>query len=193
MNAILGQIILFAGNFTPVGWKPCDGLLMNIAENSALFSILGTIYGGDGRVTFALPDLRGRVPIGVGSSPAPHSGPPYQIGQRGGQERVTLQANQIPAHNHRVVATLSTTTQFACGSALGTSGDPHGKYLASNAAGNNTYASNLNNPVNLAGEAVIIEAEMRGDTQAAGGGQAHYNMAPFLAMNYIICVEGIYL
>lgn len=95
----IGEISMFGGNFAPRGWAFCDGQLLPIAQNTALFSLLGTIYGGDGRTTFALPDLRGRVPVHSGNGPGLSD---YRVGQRGGSERIILTINQIPSHNHSV-------------------------------------------------------------------------------------------
>tara|TARA_A100000171_G_scaffold36126_1_gene34790 strand:+ start:2479 stop:3093 length:615 start_codon:yes stop_codon:yes gene_type:complete len=96
-DPLLGEITMFAGNFAPRGWAFCDGRLLAISQYSALFSILGTTYGGDGRTTFALPDLRGRVPIQQGSAPGLSN---YQLGQKGGSEQVTITLQNLPSHNH---------------------------------------------------------------------------------------------
>jgi microcystin-dependent protein len=101
MDPFLGEIKMFGGNFAPRGWALCNGQLMSIAQNTALFSILGTQFGGDGIQTFALPDLRGRIPVGSGSGPGLS---PYTIGQLGGSEQVTLTTGQMPAHSHLVNA-----------------------------------------------------------------------------------------
>lgn len=115
MDPILGTIILFAGNFAPRGWALCDGQLLPISQNTALFSILGTTYGGDGIHTFALPDLRGRAPIHAGNGPGLT---PRNLGESGGQESVTLTPNEIPAHVHGIQA------------APEPHGDPSGNILA---------------------------------------------------------------
>jgi microcystin-dependent protein len=98
----VGEIRMFAGNFAPRGWSFCNGQLMAISQNSALFSLIGTIYGGDGRTTFALPDLRGRVPLHAGEAPGLSH---YALGQRGGAEQVALSVEHLPNHNHALMAT----------------------------------------------------------------------------------------
>lgn len=166
MEPFIGEVILFAGNFEPRGWMYCDGQLLPIAQFSALYSILGTAYGGDGQTTFALPDLRGRVPLG------PRHGPglsPHLLGASGGQETVTLTANQMPSHHH---------TQFAA-LTLATSPDPTGNMLAVET--DPAYAPS--------GPAAAMGVQAIG---SAGGSQSHQNLQPYLALNYIIAIEGIY-
>jgi len=164
VDPFIGQIIMFGGNFAPRGWALCDGQLLPINQYQALFSILGATYGGDGRTTFALPDLRGRVALHPGTS----SGlSPRKLGQKGGAETVTLNANQIPAHSHTV----------GCFGRGGSSGDPSDRFPAGSA---NAYHDNSNATMNGA---------MIGKT---GGGQAHDNMTPFLGVNFIIALEGTF-
>lgn len=155
MDPILGTIILFAGNFAPRGWAFCDGQLMSIAQNTALFSILGTTYGGDGQTTFALPDLRGRAPIHPGNGPGLT---PRALGESSGSESVTLTVGQIPAHNHVVQ------------SAPEANGDPSANIFA----------------------AATDEKAGQAATGVAGGSQPHDNMQPFLALNYIIALQGVF-
>lgn len=168
MNPFIGEIIMFGGNFAPLGWAFCNGQLLPIAQNSALFSILGTIYGGDGVTTFALPDLRGRVSIHPGHGPGLSA---YHLGEKGGTETVTLTVNQIPSHNHMVMANAG----------VGTSPDPAGNFLANTGAFDNEYS---------AGPATIT---MNGSMLShSGGSQSHTNVQPFLCVNYIIALEGIF-
>jgi microcystin-dependent protein len=162
---LLGEIILLACNFEPRGYAFCDGRVLPIAQYTALFSLLGFTYGGDGQRTFALPDLRGRLPIGAGQGPGLS---PYYLGQAGGTEAETLTLDQLPAHTHAL--TYST--------ALGTVGSPEGAYLASNASGLAQYEA--------AGTGSMAP------TSSTGGGQAHSNMQPFLALNYCIAMNGVY-
>ena len=162
----IGEIALVAFNFPPVGWATCDGQLLSIAQNTALFSLLGTTYGGNGQTTFALPDLRGRVPIHMGQGPGLT---PYTIGEVAGTETVTLLSSQMPAHSH--VVSASTLN--------GTSDVPTGAFPAKNAAGVPSYVAAAN--ANMAGS-------MIGPT---GGNQPHDNRQPFLTMNYIIALQGI--
>lgn len=171
MDPFIGQIALFAGNFAPRGWALCDGQLLQIASNSALFSILGTTYGGDGRTTFGLPDLRGRAPIHPGSGPGLTV---RNLGQKGGVEAVTLSDAQMPAHGHGVKAS----------GANGTTTDPTNAYPAKIIASAdviiNSYAATEN---------ALMNAAMIAST---GGGASHGNMQPFLGLNYIIALVGVY-
>lgn len=167
-DPFLGEIILFGGNFAPRGWALCDGQLLSISSYSALFSILGTTYGGDGRSTFGLPDLRGRAPVHVGTGPGLSS---YALGQRGGVETVTLNQAQIPAHSHAVNATDK-----------GSSDKPTGLVPAAANSG-----ASFGQPGGK--EAAQMSSEM---VAKSGGGQAHENRAPYLAVTYIIALQGTY-
>lgn len=158
----VGEIRMFAGSGTPVGWMSCEGQLLNIASHSALYGLLGTTYGGDGVTTFAIPDLRGRAPIHVGIF--------YNVlGSTGGSETVTLTTAQIPAHTHTVAAS----------NAAGDSADPAGRVPARNAGGVLHYAAAAT--TNLAPGALLD----------SGGGLAHENMQPFLAVRHIISLSGV--
>jgi microcystin-dependent protein len=157
---------MFAGNYAPQGWALCNGQVLVIEENGALFSLLGTAYGGDGQTTFALPDLRSRIPLhqGQGNGLSKRT-----LGEAGGEENVTLVTTQLPAHTHAAAAS----------SAAGTATSPAGNVWA---AGNNTPFS---------GQA--SDAQMSAATvQAAGGGLPHDNMLSFLAINFIIALQGVY-
>jgi len=158
----VGEIRLFAGNFAPQGWAFCDGQIMSIAQSTVLFALIGTIYGGDGQTTFALPDLRGRVPV--------HQGNGYVPGQQGGLETVTLAANQMPAHRHAMNASTSP--------ASATQGPS--QVLGSSAA------------MRLYGSGTPTMAMDANAIAPSGGGQAHENMPPFVALNYIISLFGIF-
>lgn len=171
VEAFLGEIRWVAFNFTPTGWAPCAGQLLQINQNQALFALLGTIYGGDGRTTFGLPDLRGRVQIGQGAGPGLT---PRNIGDVGGEEAVTLTVDQMPAHSHPALATTNTAT----------SDSPTGRILANVSADGpdpKIYSSSTGN-VSLGPSAI----------GAVGGGQPHDNMPPFLTLNCIIAVQGIF-
>jgi microcystin-dependent protein len=164
----LGEISMFGGNFAPRGWAFCDGQLLSISQNTALFSLLGTTYGGDGRTTFALPDLRGRVPLHQGQGPGLGS---YTLGQNGGSENVTLTTGQMPSHNHLVNVDTGDN---------GTTSHPNNQYLASSGGVsiyNSVTDSSTLNP---------------GTVQAAGGNQPHANLQPYLCIDFIIALEGIY-
>lgn len=178
-NPFLGQIVMFAGNFAPRGWAFCDGQLLPISQNQALFSLLGTIYGGDGRTSFALPDLRGRIPLHPGSGPGLSS---RILGQKGGQENVTLTQNQMPSHTH----TLTKDAKLRVRNATGTENEAAGNYLA-NSPSEGIYSPGP--PDNEMAAGVVNLTATLGNT---GGSQAHNNMPPFLAVNFIIALEGTF-
>lgn len=165
----IGEVRIFAGNFAPVSWAFCDGALLSISEYETLFNLIGTTYGGDGVTTFALPDLRGRVPMHQGTGPGLST---RVIGEQQGTETVTLQPQQMPTHSHPAIAS----------SLDGTSASPAGTVWAAGAGGARAYATAATGVVNLAGAAVAN----------AGNGQPHENMQPFLAVNYIISLFGIF-
>ncbi len=168
MEPFIGMIILFPYNFAPRGWAFCQGQLLPIAQYTALFSLLGTTYGGDGRVTFGLPDLRGRVPISQGTGPGLS---PNSLGQVGGQENVTLLQTQIPAHSHTLNASSVAGNQSSpTGNVLGNTGNFDTEYY--NGAPSTT-----------------MHSESIG---ASGGNQPHNNLPPFLVLNYCIALEGIF-
>ena len=164
----IGQIIMFGGNFAPRNWALCDGQLLSIEQNTALFSILGTIYGGDGRTTFALPDLRGRVAMHAGNGPGLT---PWSLGQKGGGESNTLTTVQMPSHNHTVMADANAVNTLYK--------DPDNATWARASA--DTYS----------GDAPNIAMNSANLTHT-GGGQAVNNMQPFQCVNYIIALMGIY-
>jgi microcystin-dependent protein len=173
----IGNISIFAGNFAPLSWRICDGTLMSIAEYTALFSLIGTTYGGDGQTTFALPDLRGRVAInqgqGLGLSP-------YYIGQVGGAESVTLTAVNLATHTH--------TGALAGNPPVSTSTTNN---LASPV--NNVPAGIQNiNAYETAANTTLNPTAINGQTPIAGGSQPVSVLSPYLAMNYVIAIEGIY-
>jgi len=170
----LGEIRMMGFNFNPRGWAMCDGQLLPIAQNTALFSLLGTIYGGDGRVTFALPDLRGRVPTHQGRGPGLSD---YRIGSRGGAESVTLGIAEIPSHNH--TATL------------------HQENVAPNSGnGNNRKLANTSdNPIYTNDVSSTSDRTMHSSSiivANTGGTQSHLNMQPFLTINFCIALVGLF-
>lgn len=172
MDQYLGEIRMFGGNFAPVGWALCQGQLMSISQYAALFSILGTTYGGDGISTFGLPDLQGRAPLHWGQGQGLSN---YEIGAQVGVESVTLITNQMPAHTHAMSAN----------SQPGTESKPNGAFLA------NSADASLNG--------LTIYSAATSDTTlnptsmtSAGGSQPHDNMQPYLAINYIIATEGLF-
>ncbi|WP_341280922.1 tail fiber protein [Paenibacillus sp. FSL H8-0537] len=169
-EAYLGEIRMFAGNFAPVGWEKCEGQLINISENDALFALLSTTYGGDGHTTFGLPDLRGRLPIHKGSN----QGSTYSLGMIGGTESVTLQASQLPAHTHTAIAAQ----------AAGSDASPQNNTWAKAAVystgldGNNNPLSR--NPLN------------NNSTSYLGDSLPHSNMMPSVTLSFIIALQGIF-
>lgn len=180
-DPFIGEIRIFAGNFAPKAWELCQGQLLNIASNTALFAILGTTYGGNGQTTFGLPDLRGRVPVGTGQGPGLSN---YDLGQVSGVEQGALLTTQLPVHTHP----LSNAT-FAIGaySGAGNSRNPAGAVFAKEAAGvTQTYSSESADATMAAN---VLKA---GQLGAAGGGQPVSLMQPYLTLNYIICVSGVF-
>ena len=166
MDPFIGEIRLFAGTFAPLGWALCQGQLLAISQNDALFALIGTTYGGDGQTTFALPNLSGRIALHQGTGPGLSS---RQMGETGGTEAITLTANQIPQHTHAMHANPDAATGTA----------PTGALLAATA-----FAS-----YDTAAASTAMAAGAVGN---AGGSQPHENMAPTLALNYIIALEGIF-
>ncbi|KAA2216531.1 phage tail protein [Maribacter flavus] len=166
MEPFIGQIMMFGGNFAPRGWAFCDGSLLPISSNTALFSLIGTIYGGDGRTTFALPDLRGRVPMHAGSGPGLT---PRPIGQRSGTETNTLNVNHLPPHTHGV--SIPSKEE-------GNADVPADNYVAG--AGLDSFGTTTDSNMKTF------------QTLNTGGGQSVNNMQPYLCVSYIIALQGIY-
>ncbi|MGJ8637108.1 MAG: phage tail protein [Phycisphaerales bacterium] len=172
MEPFIGQIMLFAGNFAVRGWALCDGQLLPISQHSALFSILGTQYGGNGESTFGLPDLRGRVPIHMGNGPGLTNRP---LGSKSGAETHTLNAGEMPSHSHNAILRASDQE--------GTSASPDELVIAKSGSGDPDYN----------GEA--LHAALRSDSIEVsnnGGNQPHNNMQPYLTLNYQIALVGIF-
>lgn len=158
----VGEIRMFGGNFAPAGWLFCDGSLISISENETLFQLIGTTYGGDGQETFALPDLRGRIPV--------HQGNSFVIGEMAGVEQVTLTTSQIPSHGHPLLASTS----------AGSDNNTSGKLLAQSPTVSAYVEAGTDG--NLAANAI----------SPVGGSQPHENMQPFLCINFIISLYGIF-
>jgi microcystin-dependent protein len=170
---ILGAIFIFAGNFAPRGYQLCQGQVLSITQNTALFSILGTTYGGNGTTTFALPDLRGRAPIGQGAGPGLS---PVDLGQSGGSQNVAILSSNMPAHNHTVAVSTASAQQTS----------PQNNFIAPPLDGNANPTTGFNSAatagatlaptsVSIAGQGVPISVE-----------------SPFLSINYIIAIQGIF-
>lgn len=165
----IGEIRIVGFNFAPRGWAMCDGQVMPATQNLALYGLLGTAFGGDGLSTFALPNLQGRVPMGTGPGPALT---PRTLGESGGATDVTLSLSQLPSHTHALVASSSPAS----------SRSPSGTALARSRNGS-AYQTTVNqNLANMAPGAV----------SPAGGGQPHNNMQPYLAMYFVIALQGVY-
>jgi microcystin-dependent protein len=169
MDPFIGEIKLFSGDFTPRGWAFCEGQLLRISDNTPLFSIIGTLYGGDGRITFALPDLRGRVPVHSGTGPGLST---YNQGDRGGVETVPLTLQQLPPHNHSLNANT----------ANGNTSDTPGASLADTRGTDRDYMSSGEVNTQMSAQSIGI----------TGGGQPHENRQPYLAISFIIALEGIF-
>ncbi len=164
----VGEIRMFAGNFAPRGWAFCDGQLLAVSQNDALFSLLGTIYGGDGRTTYGLPDLRDRIPIHAGTGPGLS---PRRLGSKGGQEKVTLTVNQLPSHRHGWKASSGAAQQV----------QPAAHALAS---GSNIYIQNpsAGSIGNMGSKSIT----------STGGSRSHSNFQPYLCVHFILALFGIY-
>jgi microcystin-dependent protein len=163
----IGEIRMFAGNFAPAGWALCDGQTLPISENDALFQLIGTTYGGDGQNTFNLPNLQSRVPIHMGTGP---DGTTYQIGEMAGTEQETLSVQQIPNHTHPFTASNNVTQDT----------NPTGSTVGQSTQAT-LYIDDVPN-VNMAAAAIA----------PAGGSQPHENVQPFLCINYIISLFGVF-
>lgn len=184
MEPTLGEIRIFAGNFAPRMWAFCEGQLLPISQNSALFSLIGTIYGGDGRTTFALPDLRGRLPIGPGQGPGLQD---WRIGEKQGQETVTMTVTNLPSHNHTGAGTINVSA------ANGSTNSPDGNYFAAAIGRDQTTGENVQvNAFNNAASGPGPLQEVTIQVGTTGGSTPINNIQPTLALNFIIAIEGIY-
>jgi microcystin-dependent protein len=170
-EAFVGEIKMFAGNFAPRGYAFCDGQLLAVSQNDALFSLYGTIYGGDGKTTFGLPDLRGRIPLHAGQGPGLSN---RRLGSKGGSERATLTVNQMPSHAHTAQA-------------------------GNNAATSNTINNNVLAKINVVDDDKFYVAPggtqnplIRGMVGNTGGSQSHINLMPTLCIHFIVALVGIY-
>ena len=160
----VGEIRMFAGNFAPAGWMFCEGQLLPISENETLFQLIGTTYGGDGQSTFALPDLRGRLPL--------HQGNSFILAETGGAEEITLTANQIPAHSHAMMASNNTGTGLT--------------------ANNNVVSSSTGATISPYGSDAPRTNLLPQSVTPVGGSQPHTNFQPYLCVDFIISLFGIF-
>jgi microcystin-dependent protein len=183
----IGQIILVGFNFAPRGYAFCQGQLLSIAQNTALFSLLGTTYGGDGQTTFALPDLRGRAAVGMGQGPGLSL---YDIGERSGTESVTLLSSQMPQHTHAIDMSPVAATANAR-NVPGNSRSPVGAVPAVEASGvTATYSTAAPTGTTMAASAISLTGTPT--VGIAGGSQPLSILQPFLVLNYCIALEGIF-
>jgi microcystin-dependent protein len=166
----VGEIRMFGGSFAPAGWAFCDGTPLPISENEVLFQLIGTTYGGDGQSTFALPDLRGRVPVHMGTGP---DGTTYQLGEASGVEQVTLTVQQIPSHTHPLTAST----------AGGGNPNPEGNVLAQTPASIMPYIEDSPQPASLLNQQSVTPV---------GGSQPHENIQPYLGIQFILSLFGVY-
>lgn len=169
-DPFIAEIRMFGFNFAPRGWATCNGQIISIAQNTALFSLLGTTYGGDGRVTFQLPNLGGRAPLHEGQGPGLT---PRSLGEQGGVSNITLTSAEVPAHTH----------QLACNSANANKPLPVNNFVSASTPG----AQTRNAPALTAGVTMAAQA-----LSAAGSGQPHNNLQPYLAVNFCICMQGVF-
>lgn len=182
----LGMIALFPYNFAPRGWAFCQGQLMPISQNTALFSLLGTTYGGNGTTTFALPDLRSRVPVGFGQGPGLSN---YLLGQSGGAENVALTISELPAHTHLITLNNLAATEHVK-NASGNSQTPVGNVPAIEAAGVTATYSNAAPDATMAAGAISVTGTATAAT--TGSGLPAPTISPFLTLNYCIALQGIF-
>ena len=178
MEPTLGEILMFGGNFAPRNWALCDGSILAIAQYQALFSILGTTYGGDGRTTFALPDLRGRLPMHKGNGPGLSN---YSLGQKGGTETNTLTVNQLPPHNH------SASASFNVHNGEGDETTPGDGSLAIAPDTAQIYSADGPTP-----NAFLNDNTLEVNINNTGNNTPVNNVQPFQALNFIICISGLF-
>jgi len=170
-SPFVAEIRIFAGNFAPTGWAFCDGQLLPISQNTALFSLLGTFYGGDGKSTFALPNLQDSVPLGQGQST---SGTEYFLGQQSGSEFVTLLTSEMPLHSHSIVA-------YDQGDPANLNG-PNPAYALTRSSGGSGFTNTISNFVQFDPRAIGV----------AGSSFPHNNVQPYLALTFIIAMQGVF-
>jgi microcystin-dependent protein len=202
MDPTLSEVRLFAGNYEPLSWQFCKGQLMSIAINTALYSLLGTTYGGDGQTSFALPDLQGRVPVGTGAGPGL---PAVDLGDVWGAETTVILSSQMPAHTHMLLGagaapiTGTITATMNVNTTAGSGDNPTGSFLGTDGSGSGLYAATATSGATLNTSAIQLNTNglsvnLAGQVQIgiSGSSQPINLMQPYLALNYIIAVEGIY-
>jgi len=169
VDPFVAEIRIFAFNFAPKGWAFCDGQILPLSQNTALFSLLGTTYGGDGKSNFALPNLQGAAPMHPGQGPGLSL---YDLGESGGSDTITLLESEIPAHSHNLVAN----------SLIGNTHDPTNNALSRSGGGFAYQSNSTQNLVAMAGQAI----------SPAGGDQPHNNLQPYLTLNFCIALQGVF-
>ena len=188
MEGTIGEIRMFAGTFAPRNWAFCAGQLMSISQNTALFSILGTTYGGNGQTTFALPDFRSRTAVGTGQGPGLTN---ISLGEVSGTETVTLLTTQMPAHTHTATATVTGSVTPKAFADEGLGDDPTNQFMAVSSASNRIYTSATQTPDAVMGSSPI-SATATITIGISGNSQPVPIRNPYLGMNYIICLFGIF-
>lgn len=188
MEGYIGEVRIFAGNFAPLAWQFCQGQSMSIAEYTPLYAIIGTMYGGDGQVTFNLPDLRGRQAVHSGSDSAGPGLQPVYLGEVGGYESITLTNAQMPSHSHAISATMTGSAELLF---------DNNDAVAGATPQNNFYSIGSENLYAAGGDATLAPPLTQTNVNsmslgAAGGSQPIPMITPYLALNYIICLEGIF-
>ena len=191
MEQTIGEIRMFAGNFAPLGWMLCQGQLLSISGNEVLYAIIGTIYGGDGISTFALPNLASRVPVGMGQGQGLSN---IILGSKFGEENVTLTTTQLPAHTHAVDKNSVQVTNGMASNMSSTAHKPtKGKSfgVATN-RGVSTLGYNLEEPTTVLHSSSLKNEDLTKTTLPVGGNQPHNNMQPYMGINFIIAIQGIF-
>ena len=192
MDGYMGQIMVFGGNYHPKNWETCQGQQMPIKDYQALYSIIGTIYGGDGRTIFKLPDLRGRTPVGIGDGIGIRL---IRIGEEGGSEDCTLSESHLPSHSHKVAFKEALASGAVSPSAFGGRGaltnDPTGRFPAKTATGTDIYADSPDTQMGLSDVDVTV-SNVKMEIGTTGGGQQFSVRNPYLGVNWIICTVGEY-
>ena len=191
MEAFVGTILPWSLNWAPVNWLPCDGRQLNIQQYAALYSLIGVTYGGNGTTYFNLPDLRGRVPVGMGQQPG---GTNFVIGTVGGTETTALTSNQLPPHAHTFSGTANVSVGAPANADPGTVDTPAPNTSLAKATDSGGAPSAIynTNPPTFVTASVNATATVSGNTGVAGNGQPFSNIQPYQVINYIICVNGLY-
>ena len=184
MDSYIATIILWSANFAPRGWAFCHGQTLNVMDNVPLFSLIGDLYGGDGRTTFALPDFRGRIPVGTGTGPGLSS---YSLATTGGVENVTLGVNHLPEYTHfstGLSVTIKADSNGSTSAIPSASANALGRISAPGLSGVSLYN-------NLTPDVALSKGEITGSTDTAGGSTSHENRQPYTALHYVISLAGI--